>query len=180
MKGVVFVALADMMQEKYGHHFWNNVINESNLESKGIFTSAANYNDQEAIKLLSIISNKIGKPTDVVLKIFGIYLLKFFSTRYPQFFENKNLLSFYTSLDNIVHVEIKKLAPEVTPPQVLVKEIISNNEYILTYRSPRKLCPLAIGLIKGASHYYRENIEIEHTICMNAGHDSCEYLIRVK
>lgn len=47
MKGAVFVALSEMMQENYGHRFWNEVIEKSKLESQGVYTSAETYKDEE-------------------------------------------------------------------------------------------------------------------------------------
>lgn len=56
MKGVVFVALSEMIQNNYGHRTWNDIVDQSNLESKGEYTTTETYNDEEALALLKVIS----------------------------------------------------------------------------------------------------------------------------
>jgi predicted hydrocarbon binding protein len=179
MKGVVFVALAEMIQNKYGHQFWNNVVSKSELESEGVYTAAATYKDEEANKLLASIASKLDKKSNDVLKIFGIYLAGYFNKKYPQFFSSDGFFDFLASVDNIVHVEIKKLSPDSTPPKIQTIKL-SEKEMTLLYFSKRKLCPLAIGLIKGSSHIYGINVDVEHTKCMHDGHEFCEFFITIK
>ncbi|MDO9181264.1 MAG: heme NO-binding domain-containing protein [Bacteriovorax sp.] len=179
MKGVVFVALAEMIQGKYGHRTWNEIIEKSQVESAGVYTAAETYKDEEALQLLAVISEKLSARSDEVLSIFGIFLIKYFKKKYPQFFETNNFPDFLCSIDNIVHVEIKKLAPDSIPPKVLAT-IIDSNHITVVYFSKRKLCYLAKGLIKGASHIYGVNAEVEQTKCMHNGHEHCEFLIKIK
>ena len=42
------------------------------------------------------------------------------------------------------------------------------------YRSKRKLCALAEGMIDGAAGYYAQVVTIEQPLCMNRGDDKCE------
>lgn len=176
MKGVVFVALGEMIQDKFGHRIWNEIIVESNLESEGIYTTAESYKDEEAIKLLNTISYKLKKKKSDVLKLFGIFLIKYFQNKMPHFFLNKNFDSFLDSIGSVVHLEIKKLSPENTPPQINTLRIDNKTTHVF-YKSNRKLCALAIGLIKGASHIFNENIEVGHLKCMHEGHEECELVI---
>lgn len=179
MKGVVFVALSEMIQNNYGYRTWNEIIDQSNLESEGVYTTTESYNDEEAVKLLQVISQKLNKRSSDVLKLFGLYLIKFFNRRYPQFFESKNLTDFLLSIESIIHVEIKKISPGCAPPNIKAK-VIDDETLVVYYSSSRKLCSLAIGLIKGSSKIFGEKIDIEHGICMHDGNDHCELIVRKK
>lgn len=179
MKGVVFVALGEMIQDKFGHRLWNEIIDDSRVESGGVYTTAENYKDEEALALLETISAKLKKEKADILKLFGIFLIKYFEKKTPHFFENKSFDSFLDSIDTVVHIEIKKLSPENIPPQIIAEKI-NNKSTRVFYKSKRKLCSLAIGLIKGASHIYGENIEVDHVHCMHNGFDRCEFLITKK
>ena len=41
------------------------------------------------------------------------------------------------------------------------------------YRSPRKLCSFAEGLLLGAADHYGEKLTIEQPLCMKRGDDRC-------
>lgn len=178
MKGVVFVALAEMMQNNYGHRTWNDILEKSQLESQGIYTVAETYKDEEAIKLLQVISVKLNKSSDDVLKLFGFFLFFYFSKHYPHFFHAKKFSDFLLSVDEIIHTEIKKISPSSNPPQIKAT-IINDHNINVSYSSNRKLCSLAIGLIKGAAKMYGHSVVVEHLQCMHDGHQKCELLLKI-
>lgn len=180
MKGIVFVALAEMVQERYGFKAWNDLIESSNLESNGIYTNSMSYDDKEALILLEKISTKLNKSQSDVLKIFGIFLMKYFIKRYPQYFQTDDFISFMMLVEGKIHADLKIVSTESRPPLIKCKVIEEKKVISVIYKSDRKMCSLAIGLIKGASHHFLENIEIEHLKCMHDGHDECELLVRIK
>lgn len=179
MKGIVFVALADMIQEKYGHRTWNEIIAGSKVESQGVYTTAETYKDEEATKILDTICKKLNADSEEVLNKFGIYLIKYFQKRYPYFFEDKSYEEFMKSVDAIIHQEIKKLSPNAHPPKIHFVSL-SNNKFKLHYSSKRRLCALARGLTLGAADIYGSEITIEHTNCMHNGNKDCEFTITLK
>ncbi|MBY0415609.1 MAG: heme NO-binding domain-containing protein [Bdellovibrionales bacterium] len=174
MKGIIFVALSEMIQEMYGHKAWNKFLSESKVTSKGVYTASEIYDDKEATDLLGTISKELDKSPKDILYIFGIYLIKFLNRKYPKYFNENTFLEFIDSIDKIIHVEILKIYPDITPPHVI---LVSSNQsnFIIHYSSKRKLCSLAHGLIKGASKIYKVDIEITHTNCMLKGNDCCEF-----
>jgi predicted hydrocarbon binding protein len=168
-----------MIQEKYGHHTWNEILASSKVESHGVYTAAETYKDEEATKLLEVICIRLKAKSDDVLNIFGIYLIKYFHKKYPHFFNGKDFPNFLCSVDSIVHAEIRKLSPDSTPPRIQT-QILSPTSLSVVYISNRKLCALAKGLLKGASQIYGINVEIDHTKCVNDGHQNCEFIVKTK
>ena len=76
------------------------------------------------------------------------------------FFEDvSTCFDFLDTIENKVHVEVKKLYPEAELPTFESK--IDGNIMTLTYSSKRPFSALAYGLIKGSATYFKENIEIE-------------------
>lgn len=177
MKGIIYVVLADMIQEKYSLREWNEIVDKADVKSKGIYTAAANYDDEEAFSLLKVICEKYNKTSENVLKIFGLYLMKKFHAKYPHFFEQKDLFEFLIKIDSEAHHEFKKISPDSKTPKLLGK-IINSHEMILFYHSERKLCHLAEGLIKASSVIFNTAIDIEHRACMHNNHECCEFVIR--
>nr|BDT27436.1 heme NO-binding domain-containing protein [Bacteriovorax sp. HI3] len=174
MKGVVFIALSSMIQQLYGHRVWNEFLDESGVESQGIYTSTEIYDDKESQLLLDTISRKLGKEQGEILHAFGTYLIKYFYRLYPQLFDHVNFLSFMRSIDSNVHPEIEKISPRLIPPVV---QVVSSNEngFSIKYSSKRKLCHLAHGLIAGAAKIYKEDVVIRHISCMREGRDCCMF-----
>ena len=58
-------------------------------------------------------------------------------------------------------------------------ERIGDEQLVIDYRSPRRLCVLAEGLIYGAAEHYNTPIKIEHPVCMHRGSDHCDMRVNV-
>jgi hypothetical protein len=43
----------------------------------------------------------------------------------------------------------------------------------MIYKSPRKLCQLAEGLISGSAKHFNQNYKMTHDPCMHNGSDHC-------
>ena len=91
--------------------------------------------------------------------VFGEYFFTTLKDKYPVFVEKPDLFSFLNSIDQYIHPEVLKLYPDAELPR-FDAEIKSDNEMLLNYMSSRKMSDLAIGLIKGASKYFKEGVEI--------------------
>lgn len=177
MKGVIFVALGELIQSKFGIEEWDNAIENSNLQSEGIYTAGKFYDDSEIVSILTYLSKRLNKNPKKLLYIFGIYLIKFFYLKYPSYFKTARFETFLSEIDRIIHTEILKIYPELAPPRIIFDEKTN----IVIYKSKRKLCFLAMGLIKGASTIYNTNIYISHgNKCLNNGDDYCEIIIKKK
>lgn len=174
MKGIIFVALSEMIQKMYGHKVWNNFLSDSQVGSQGIYTAAENYDDKEADLLLNSISKGLGKNKNDILYIFGLYLIKYYKRKYPASFAPKNFIDFMLSIDKVVHVEIGRISPNSTPPKLKILDI-EKDKFIMHYFSKRKLCHLAQGLTCGAARIYGVDIECKHLECMHDGKDHCVF-----
>ena len=96
-----------------------------------------------------------------LLVSFGGYLFKTFLSQYPQFFQQHNhAFSFLESIDNHIHVEVKKLYPAAALPKF---ETVSSDdgEMTMTYTSERKMASLALGLIQSSLSHFGHDAEVE-------------------
>ncbi len=173
MKGIIFTELSRMVEQNYGMALWNEILDEVKPESQGIYVATVTYSDQELVDLLTYLSDKLKTPTTELLYQFGTYLFPIFAKKYSVFIpENGTLKEFLKSIDQIIHVEVLKLNPHASLPKILHEEPNAES-LVLYYSSPRKLCHLALGLIKGASCYFKEKIDIRHPECMHQGAPQC-------
>ncbi len=161
MKGIVFTEFLDMVEQKFGYEVVDQIIEESKLDSNGIYTAVGTYPHSEVVTLLMNLSDKVNIDPGALLKEFGKYLFDTFLASYPQFFAAvDNAFSFLHSIDNHIHVEVLKLYPDATLPKFISHET-EDGAMIMTYMSERKMAALAEGLIEKSLAYYKEECTIQ-------------------
>ncbi|MAK92225.1 MAG: hypothetical protein CMI13_13445 [Oleibacter sp.] len=177
MKGVVFDMLRDMVEEQYGLEGWNAVLDEAG--SEGMYVSTQTYPDEELTLLVNAAVTVTGQDAETLIFGFGEFMAGEFYQRFPAFFdEADNLVDFLYSVDQIVHMEVRKLYPDAQLPD-FTYDRTNPHEITMHYRSPRKLCWLAEGLISGSARHYGSFIEMNHSPCMHDGADHCSIHVRV-
>jgi predicted hydrocarbon binding protein len=81
---------------------------------------------------------------------------------------------FLLTLDQVIHVEVRKLYSDAGLPEFKYQDE-NDNELVMLYRSPRKLCALAEGLMAGAAKHFNSDYQLKHDICMHNGDDHCRF-----
>jgi len=176
MKGAVFNLLNELVEEKFGFSAWETMLQETGCD--GVFVSSQTYEDGLLFELVGAAHKLTEIPVWDLVHTFGQYMAPAFARDYPVFFENqKSLKSFLLTVDRTIHVEVRKLYPEAHLPEFDYKDE-ADDELTMIYRSPRKLCALAEGLIQGSAEYFDERYELKHDVCMHQGADHCELQLR--
>lgn len=179
MKGVVFNAFNTLVEELYGLEMWDTLISETKPQSAGAYTSVGTYEDSELINYVVLLAQKTNVPISDLIKTFGIHLQHTLLKSYPHFAENKNFKQFVYSINDVIHVEVRKLYPEVILPNFTYEEI-DEKTFMMEYNSPRSLCKLAEGLLIGAAEHFNTDISVVHDSCKDTGAPSCRLRIRIK
>lgn len=177
MKGVVFDMLRDMVEERFGLEGWQGILEKSG--SAGLYISTETYEDSELIHLVVTASEVTGIAVDDLVFAFGEYMIPSFYQRFPALFNQApNLIKFLLSVDQIIHVEVKKLFPDAGLPTFDYSGE-SEDSLVMIYKSPRKLCRLAEGLISGSASHFKQAYSLDHSPCMHDGSDHCRLHIQV-
>ena len=71
MKGIVFTEFLDLVENKFGLQMLDTILNESNLESNGIYTSVGTYNFSEMLQLLQSLSGHTEISINDLLLVYG-------------------------------------------------------------------------------------------------------------
>ena len=159
MKGIIFTEFLELVENEFGLEMVQRIIDECELDTNGVYTSVGTYSHKDMFKMVGELAKIKGIPVPELLIVFGEYFFNTLSHDYPHFMEKSNLFTFLDSIDNYIHPEVLKLYPDAELP-TFEGEIKSKDEMTLNYMSTRKLSDLAIGLIKGASKYYKEDVDI--------------------
>jgi hypothetical protein len=170
MKGVVFNLLEQVVTRDYGEDTWDRLLDKASLD--GAFTSLGGYSDAEFFTLVSAASDTLDKDPDEIVRWFGREALPLLATSYPQFFEpHDSTKPFILTLNDIIHPEVRKLYPGADVP--VFDFNVTNEALVMGYRSDRKLCSFAEGLIEGAAAHFGETVSIEQSECMKRGDPKC-------
>ena len=176
MKGVVFNLLEQIIARDHGEDTWDALLDTAELG--GSYTSLGSYPDEDFRKLVSAAADALAMSADDVIRWFGRSALPLFAARYPQLFTpHDSTMSFVLTLNDIIHPEVRKLYPGADVPEFDFE--LRDRVLVMGYRSPRKLCSFAEGLLLGAADHFGERLTIEEPSCMKRGDGECMLEIEV-
>lgn len=175
MKGIIFNLLEEVVRREYGESTWDALLEAAQLD--GAYSALGNYPYEDLMKLVAAASSALKTPADAIVRWFGRNALPLLAERYPHFFEgHKSIRTFLLTLNDIIHVEVRKLYPGAEVP-VFDYDTSSPEVLVMGYKSPRKLCALAEGFIEAAAAHYGEEVALEQSKCMNRGDEKCVFRI---
>ncbi|GEK09610.1 heme NO-binding domain-containing protein [Pseudoalteromonas sp. McH1-7] len=178
MRGVVFRGLEELAIETIGMQEWDELL-ETYAPQGRVYVSPTAYPDEELFALAQGVASKLDKPLTEVLAIFGQSLFGFLAKKHvgisSKFSSFEELV---VSIDSVIHMEVKKLYDEPNLPSITTT-IENDKTIILKYKSNRKLCFCAEGLLHGAAQHYNRVLRIEHPQCMHEGADHCVLILHL-
>ena len=171
MKGVVFNLLEELVSAEHGADTWDDLLDDAGLD--GAYTSLGSYDDAELGALVAAASARLAVPPQDVIRWLGRGAMPQFATSYPHFFTgHEGTRSFLLTLNDLIHPEVRKLYPGAGVPD-FEYELEGDDTLVMRYRSERRLCAFAEGLIEGAAVGFDEEAAIEQPLCMHRGDDHC-------
>jgi len=163
MKGVVFTEFMELVENRMGLEMLDRIITEANLPNDGAYTSVGTYDHAELVRLVQALSNATGNSVPQLIHMFGEHLFHRFSVNYkPLFADTHNTFDFLSRIDDVIHVEVRKLYPDAELP-TLPCERPAPGRLVMHYSSPRGFGDLAEGLIAGCIKHYGETIDVTRT-----------------
>jgi hypothetical protein len=169
VKGVVFNMLEELVSRDYGEDTWDRLLDAAGLD--GAYTSLGSYDDADLGRLVGAASESLGQSPDDLVRWFGRNSLPLFAAGYPQFFTpHASARDFVLTLNDIIHPEVRKLYPGADVPEF---DFEPGDPLRMGYRSHRRMCSFAEGLIEGAADHYGEGTTIRQPTCMKRGDERC-------
>ncbi len=173
MKGIVFTLLLNMVDDTFGEEVTEEIISKSDLPSGGVYTSVGTYDHAEVVSLVTNLSQITNIPVSDLVQTFGKHLLGQFYELYPVFFKDiQSVTDFLEEVDSYIHVEVKKLYPEATLPNITTSRD-SHGSLELIYKSDRMMGDLAEGLIIGAIEHFGNDHTVSRKDVNKDGSEQC-------
>ncbi len=159
-----------------GSTSWKGV-RASTATSATKFLPSGVYPDADAVAILTTIAETTGRPLPSILEEFGQFLAPHLvKVAGPVVDPSWRTLDLIEHTEAIIHTMIRTTTPGAAPP-VLEAVRQSPYELHLVYSSARRLCPLAVGLMRGIAAHYRETIRIEEPSCLLRGDPFCSFVV---
>lgn len=137
MRGVVFTEMIEFVESALGFEIADQMIEKAHLDNDGAYSQGGNYPFEDMVKMLTALSQITGKSPSELLFIFGQHLFAVLVKLYGRDIKNAgSALEFIDSVENYVHVEVKKLYPDADLPKFITEEK-DDNYLILIYESEK-------------------------------------------
>ncbi len=173
MKGSVFNGFESFIEQKYGLHIWQAVIENTALKNNGVYLGFETYEDQELFSLLGELSTLVSTKPEDIQRDFGYFFFDTLFSITKHHVDNvSSLFDFLKAVDNVIHVEVKKADPSAYTPAFFY-DSPQENILIMRYVSKRGMCFFAEGLILGAANHFKTEAKGSQSKCVHCGDDYC-------
>ena len=160
MKGIVFTEFLDLVEDKFGLEMVDNIISASSLESEGIYTSVGTYKFSEMLQLLQHLSKNTGISIDDLLLVYAEHFFSVLEENYPGLLNTyKDPIEMISSIENHIHVEVRKIYPDAELPTFEVVEKTAKS-LVLIYRSSRAMHHFGLGLMNKTFEHFNSKATI--------------------
>ncbi|MBR9814028.1 hypothetical protein GYB61_09265 [bacterium] len=161
MKGMVFTEFLELVEDRFGLEDADAIIEASGSEHGGSYTAVGNYDYKEMVHMVVALSERSGIAIEDLLHVFGEHLFTVFHRKYGNFFEGvESAIEFLGSIEDTIHVEVRKLYPDAELPSFAYPER-SDTRLIMDYQSTRPLAHFAYGLINGCVKHFGAPLKVE-------------------
>lgn len=177
MKGMVFTEFLELVEDAFGMDVCDTILERVDPPSGGSYTAVGTYDHQELVDLVAALSDATSTPIPDLLRTFGRHLFGRFVQGYPALFEDADdPLDFLASVEEHIHVEVRKLYPDAELPTFDHDRTDDGLE--LVYRSPRPFGPFAEGLIEGCIEHFGRDLAVESEDRSANGESAVRFLVR--
>jgi hypothetical protein len=178
VKGIILNLVEEAIVAEHGDDTWDSLLDASG--SDGAYTSLGNYPDDDLERLVNAGADVLEVEPRDLSRHLGQVAIQGLAERYPQYFSPHHAtMPFLLTLDDVIHTEVRKLYADSSPPDFWFDDPIGN-VLVVHYRSQRRLCALAEGMMIGATAHYEEQVSIAHESCMFEGADHCILRVTVE
>jgi len=160
MKGIVFTEFLDLVEDKFGLQMVDTILEESNLESNGIYTSIGTYNFSEMLQLLQSLSSHTDILIDDLLLVYGEHFFSVINKSYTGLLATyKDPIEMLSSIEDHIHIEVRKIYPDAELPTFEIEEK-TENSLVMIYKSGRAMHHFGLGLMNKTFEHFNSTASI--------------------
>ena len=159
---IVFTEFLDLVESTFGLEIVDEIIEKSDLPSKGAYTSIGTYAFSEMLSLITNLSEKTSMSVDELLHVYGLHFFSVIERDYPGILKTySGPMDLLSSVESHIHVEVRKIYPDAELPRFEMTEK-TENKLVLIYYSSRSMYAFAHGLIEKSFEYYGKSANVTY------------------
>jgi hypothetical protein len=171
MQGVIFDELEKFVGGQLGEPGLTHI--RSLTGRAAGYEIGANYPDDELNVIVGALLEATGQPPEELIEAFGIALVPGLLAVYGFLINPRwSFVDFLLNAEAVIHRGVRLNTPSAQPPALQCKRQ-GPDSVTITYRSKRRLCPLAKGIVRGAATHYRVAVAMSEEQCMLRGDPEC-------
>ena len=172
MHGTILAELQKYVVAKLGAEGWDTLKREAGI-TRAEYDPLETYPDAEVVGLVTTASRVTNIPAPALLEDFGNFIAPDLLEMYWAVVDpNWRTLDLLENTEAAIHQVVRINQKGATPPQLAAARP-SANEVVITYTSPRKMCAVAKGIIRGVAAHYQEQVTVDEPQCMLRGDAAC-------
>jgi predicted hydrocarbon binding protein len=131
------------------------------------------YPDESLMAMVPVASEMTGIAVPELLEQFGTAIAPALLRVYaPLISPAWRTLDVIEHTERAIHRVVRQRRADAAPPELKV-ERTADDAISIDYRSHRRLCAVAVGIVRGLAAKFDERIQIEHRECMHRGDERC-------
>lgn len=177
MHGILYKALKEFVVDRHGRDAWAAVRSEAGVGSK-LYLPVTMYEDKELFELVDAAATVTERNAEDLLEPFGENVATHLLDAYGNLVDED-----WTAIDLVEHTEehihtvLRTHNPELTPPELECRRD-GEDQVTVRYASDRRLCGVAIGIVRGVASHYDQEVTVSERECMHGGDPYCEFVVR--
>ncbi|WP_137283527.1 heme NO-binding domain-containing protein [Halorussus salinisoli] len=177
MHGIIFKSLKDFVVTNHGHETWDEIRHEADLEQR-VYLPIDTYDDGELVGLVEAATDLTEASIPDLLESFGRFAAGNLLDTYGNVVgDDWDALDLVANAETGIHTVLRAHNPDLDPPELVCRRD-GDARITVYYRSPRRLCFVAKGIVLGVADHYGEQLTVTEATCMHDGDDQCELVVR--
>jgi hypothetical protein len=174
--GFIVSEIKGYVTEKLGPEAWKTLLKQAGVADRE-YVNYLEYPDEEVVHLVATASRVTGTPVPDILEDFGRYVGRDLLRIYRPLVQPQwRTLEFLENVEHTVHDVVRSRNRTARPPALECTRL-GADRVVVVYRSPRRLCALAKGIIQGLAGHYGDTVAISEETCMHEGAPQCRMVV---
>jgi len=179
MQGFVFCEFQEYVQRTFGPETWDQIAERAGVKGKS-YSLFSSYPTPELEGLIQQLSEVVRKPYQELLEECGMYiapkLWRISKRMIPSKWTLADLIMNITGFTD--HILAHAISGTDVPPTMRCEKT-GPDEVTIHYYSPRKMCAMGKGIVRGMGRQYGVDVTVTEPQCMLRGDPECEIVFHM-
>ncbi|MFN6991912.1 MAG: heme NO-binding domain-containing protein [Fervidobacterium sp.] len=159
MKSFIVNVWLTTWKKLYGESVVNALVEEYNIDTGKLIVPTNDIPDDLIVRYSQKLAQRTGKSYEQLWEETGYHNIRSFHSFYPNYFKKEGCMPFLSALDS-VHRVLTRRIKGAKPPRIKFT-YIDEKTAIVRYESSRDFRSYFMGLLRGASDFFNDPLNVE-------------------